>query len=328
MPSIYDVARLAGVSPATVSRAFARPGRVHEETLARIHAAAEQLGYRSRTVSQQPDHPLTRQLALLVTDCTNPYFMEIIRGAVTAAGESDFSITLIDTQESISLEETSLERVVPQVDGVILAAARIPDGPIRAAARERPIVLLNRALPEAASISNDIRSGVREAMAHLAALGHRSVAYVAGPESSFADDARRRAVRDSAARHGLHVRFLGPVSPNLNGGEVAARALVGDGVTAALCYNDLVALGLMRELRRMGFEIPRDVSIIGVDNIMSGQLVTPPLTSIAAPYAALGSVAVHTLISLIAGSRDPGRESTLLPMRLIVRGSTTAPVAS
>lgn len=321
MTSIYDVAKLAGVSPATVSRAFAKPSRVHEETLAKIQAAAAELGYRTRTASPQTE-TRTRQLALVVSDAANPYFIEIIRGAIAAAAEADHMVIVMDAQESIRLEEKALQSVLHMVDGVILAAPRMPDAPIRAAARARHVILLSRHVPEVPSISPNDRAAMGEAIAHLAALGHKSVSYVAGPEESYANQVRWKAIRDFSAEHGIRTHLLGPVTPNLAGGDVAARKFSANPTSSIICFNDVVALGLMRELRRMGFSIPRDVSVIGVDNVLTCELVDPQLTTVSARFAALGSVAVHTLVSMINGSKSNNRENVILPMRLIVRGST------
>lgn len=322
MASIYDVARVAGVSPATVSRAFARPSRVHEATLAKIRAAAEEVGYRVKSISQPEQTELTRQIGLVVTDSANPFFTEVIRGAVVAANEADHTITLLDTQESLRQEEEAIQRILQSVDGLILAAPRIPDGPIRAAARERPVVLISRRMPEVPSISPNNQAGIQEALSHLSALEHRSLTYVAGPTSSYASNLRWKLLRESAPQFGIEARMLGPVQPILAGGENAARQFAARPTTSVICFNDLVALGFMRELTRMGLSVPRDVSVIGIDNIMGSELISPSLTTIAAPFAGLGSVAVNTLLNLINGSRASVQESTVLPMRLIVRHST------
>lgn len=322
MASIYDVAKLAGVSPATVSRAFAKPSRVHEATLARIHAAAEEVGYRSRAIAPTAAGDKSRQIGLVVTDSANPFFTEIIRGSVVAANEADHTVVLLDTQESLRQEEEAIQRVLQQVDGLILSAPRIPDGPIRAAARERPVVLISRRMPEVPSISPNNEAGIQEALSHLFALGHRKLTYVGGPTSSYASNLRWKLIREQAPQFNIEARPLGPVQPVLAGGENAARQFAARPTTAVICFNDLVALGFMRELNRMGLTVPRDVSVIGIDNIMGSELISPALTTISAPFAALGSVAVNTLLNLINGTRASVQETTVLPMRLIVRHST------
>lgn len=323
-PTIYDVAAAVGVAPSTVSRAFSRPGRVNAETAARIHEAAERLGYRANPLARALPTGKTAMIALVVSDVTNPFYFQIIRGAELAAAERDYTLLVADVHEDAAAERKALERAMPLVEGLVLGTSRMSDSAIRVIARQRPTVVLNRVIAGIPSVVTDNARGMRSAAEHLAGLGHRSVAYVAGPEASWADGVRWQALREAAHELDLRVHRVGPVAPTLAGGADAAPAVVATGATAAIGYNDLVAIGLMRRLAASGVRVPDAVSVVGFDDIFGAELCSPALTTVAAPLAALGQFAVRTLLDE-AGSRTP---STLRPARLpaqLVERESTAP---
>lgn len=322
LPTIYDVAAAAGVAPSTVSRAFSRPGRLRAETVERVQVAADAIGYRSAPARRMAVRTRTRMIGLLVPDITNPFYFEIIRGAETAASEAGFTLVLADTQESQRLEREALERALPVVDGMLLTSSRLPDSSIITAAKEKPLVVLNRAVAGVPSVVTDNGSGARRAVEHLAEQGHRSIAYIAGPEASWADGMRWAAARAAGEDLGVRVRQLGAFPPTVEGGIYAAQTLVGQPVTGVICYNDQLAIGLMRGLSRLRVKVPADISVVGFDNTLIADLVTPGLTTVAAPLATLGSTAVHNLLAYVDGAvnREPG--PIVLPTRLVVRDST------
>jgi LacI family repressor for deo operon, udp, cdd, tsx, nupC, and nupG len=320
-PTIYDVATAAGVAPSTVSRAFARPGRVNSETAEHIRRVAAELGYRTNPMARALTTRRTGMLALAVSDVTNPFYFEIIRGAQEAAGAADYTVLLTSTQESDRHERDALERALPIVDGIVLASSRMSDSAIRMIAKQKPLIVLNRAVSDLPSVITDNPRGVRRAAEHLGELRHDTITYVAGPEASWADGVRWRALREAALELHLAVHRVGPFPPTVEGGVQAADALRAHPPTAVLAYNDLIAMGLMRGLAAMGARVPEDVSIVGVDNIFSADLVTPGLTTIAAPLHAQGETAVRNLLAIIGGAKST-RQPVVLPVRLVVRGST------
>jgi LacI family repressor for deo operon, udp, cdd, tsx, nupC, and nupG len=322
--TIYDVAKLAGVAPSTVSRAFSRPGRVSSRTAERIREAADELGYRRGRIPRDEATRGTRVLALVVADIGNPFFLPIIRGAEQAAAEAGFVTVVVDSREDGAAEESALERVLPMVDGLVLASSRLPDTAIRRASRQRPVVVLNRVVSDVPSIVPDHARGARQAMTHLSELGHRRIVYVSGPEASWADGTRWRALLEAGQDHEFRVRRMGPYSPTIEGGIQAARELTRADCTAVIAYNDQLALGLVAALQRSGVRVPEDLSVVGFDNVVVGDLVEPGLTTVAAPLRELGAGAVATLLALVGPT--PGvaeRPPMLLPTRLVVRGSTS-----
>lgn len=324
-PTIYDVAKAAGVAASTVSRAFSRPGRVNAETAERIRAAAQALGYRTNPLARALPTGRTSMIAVVISDITNPFYFPIIRGAQAAAAEAGYTMLLADAQESDVLEREALDRAIPTVEGIVLASSRMSDSAIRMIAKLRPMIVLNRAVADVPSLVTDNPHGVRKAAEHFADLGHRSITYVAGPEASWADGIRWRSLREAAADLGLQTRRIGPYKPDVAGGEQAAADLHGKALSAVLAYNDQLAIGLIRGLTAAGAIVPDDVSIVGFDNIFAADLVTPRLTTVAAPLQALGGTAVHNLLAIINGARSRASEAMVLPTRLVERASTARP---
>jgi LacI family repressor for deo operon, udp, cdd, tsx, nupC, and nupG len=321
-PTIYDVARLAGVAPSTVSRAFSRPGRVGAESAARVHAAAAELGYRVNPLARSTQSGRTGTVGLIVSDVTNPVHFGVIRGVEEAAADAGYTLLLADAQESEQIERTALERLLPGVEGVVLASSRSSDRAVRTVAKQRPVVVLNRIVPGVRCVTADTEAGVGSALAHLRDLGHRAVTYLAGPPASWADGRRWRALMDLGPRFGLKVGRIGSSVPTVSGGLAAAEEVRRQDPTAVLAYNDLLAIGLMRGLGEAGCRVPEQISVIGFDNIFGADFCTPPLTTVAAPLRAFGSEAFLELHRLIRRETLRPEPVLTLPTQLIVRAST------
>lgn len=321
-PTIYDVARVAGVAPSTVSRTFARPGRVNAETAARVRAVAEELGYRANPIARALSTSKTRMVALMVSDVANPFYSELIRGAQTAASEEGYLVLLADARESATREREALERLIPVVDGIIIGSSRMSDSGLRTIAKQIPLIVLNRELNDVPSVVTDNAAGMNAAVAHLHDLGHNSITYVSGPEASWADGARWQALREVGSALGVHTHRIGPFPPTFEGGLNCADALLAQVPTAAICYNDLIAIGAMATLRRTGLRVPSDVSVVGFDDILTARLVSPPLTTVAAPMRYMGATAVRNLLSLTHGAHHRAGRAYVMPVKLMVRGST------
>ncbi|NHC46716.1 LacI family DNA-binding transcriptional regulator [Motilibacter aurantiacus] len=326
-PTIYDIARECGVAASTVSRAFSRPGRVKAETAQRIRDTAERLGYRTNPLARALPTGRTSMIGLVLSDITNPVYFEVIRGAQSAAAEAGFTMLLADTQESGELERSALEHSLPVVEGIVLGGSRMSDSAIRMAAKQRPMVVLNRLVADVPSIVSDSARGMRRAAEHLGELGHESITYVAGPEASWADGMRWRALREAGTELELKTRRLGPYPPTLKGGIRAAEDLLGQpNTTAVVAYNDLLAIGLVRGLARLGVQVPEQVSVVGFDNIFGADFCSPALTTVASPLRALGTAAVRDLVAQLAGAPVRTGQAAVLPVRLVVRESTAAPL--
>ena len=320
--TIYDVARAAGVAPSTVSRTFARPGRVNAETAARVRAVAEELGYRARPISQGHSIAASRMLAVAVSDIANPFYSTLVRGTQVAAAEAGYEIVLVDARESANRERSALTRLLPVVEGVVIGGSRMPDAALRTIAKQKPTVVLNRELRDIPSVIPDNPGGIRAAVELLRGLGHDQVVYIAGPEASWQDGMRSRAVRDFAARAGMQTHKVGPFLPTVEGGLQAARQLLTRLPSSVIVFNDLMAIGVMRGLLDAGVRIPADISVIGCDDILTSQLVTPSLTTISMPIRQLGITGVNNLAAMINGAKPSGGEALVLPVKLKTRRST------
>ncbi|GAB3806017.1 LacI family DNA-binding transcriptional regulator [Micromonospora zhanjiangensis] len=322
-PTIYDVAREAGVAASTVSRAYSRPGRVNADTAREVFRAAERLGYRSgRPDGRQPgDRVPQRAIGLVIADVTNPFYGDIIKGAYEAAREAGHQLILSHTNESPEVERKTIEHELAQVDGIVIASSRMTDSALRMVAKQKPVVLLNRIIPEASCVLNDAERGIHHAVEHLTALGHDRITYVAGPETSWSDGIRWRGLRAAAAELGIEAKRIGPHEPTVLAGFGAAQRLVDLDVTAVLAYNDQLAIGIMKGLGKLGLGVPGEVSVVGFDDIVFADLVEPQLTTIASPLYRMGLTGVQNCIAVAQGARPSGRP-LVLPVRLVVRQST------
>ena len=320
-PSIYEVARAAGVAASTVSRAFSRPSRVNCYTAERIFAAAREVGYPFEEPVRPTRHG-TRSLAVVVADITSPFCSQIIRGAHEAAEEFGFTILLSHARGDGRLEREWTERDLVGVEGVLLAGSRMSQDAIRMLAKQRPLVMLDRRVPGVPCVVNDIAGGIRRAVQHLAELGHTSVTYVAGPEASWADGMRWVALMEAC--HQLELRFhrVGPCNvPTVRAGCDAAVEVLAQGSAAVIAYNDVMAVGVIKGMRSAGVRVPEDVSVIGFDNVVVSEIVEPELTTVAAPYRTMGTTGVKNLIAAVGG-KTQSHGPIVLPVKLVVRGST------
>lgn len=320
-PTIYDVARHCGVAPSTVSRTFNNPGRVNARTRERVREASREIGYEPRALARAEAPGRARMLTLVVTDIANPYYSAVIKSAQARCLERDYTLALIDSDESPRVEASNLRRLLATTSGGILATSRLSDDVVRQLFRHRPLVMVNRRIDEVPSLIVDTASGMRKAVRHLAALGHRRIAYLSGPRNSWINSQRWSAVHEETSSLGIHAALLGPFSPYRQGGREAADAFVLDGATAAIAYNDLIAIGALQHLQDLGIRLPQDRSLIGCDDIFGADLTVPALTTIAGPADKLGTFAVDILHSHLVGQGGQADSGTF-DAHLVIRGST------
>jgi DNA-binding LacI/PurR family transcriptional regulator len=326
--TIHDVAKAANVSPSTVSRAYTMPELLRADTRERVLTAAHALGYQPNKAARGLITGRTGNIGLIVPDLSNPFFPAVLKGAQARAREADYSVFLADAEEDQGLEEELIRAMAKQVDGVVLCSSRASDETLAAIAKDTPLVLLNRRIGTIPAVLLDNVGGARQAAEHLAALGHRRVAYANGPASSWSNRARRRGLKARASALGLDVVEVGPCAPTFEGGLAAADLCVAAAVTAVVAFNDLVALGIQSRLRDRSIKVPGDISVIGFDNIPMAQMGSPPLTTVAVPGERAGRLAIDVLTRQMgpqpAGSNGINTHEPL-PTTLIVRASTAPP---
>ncbi|WP_250031334.1 LacI family DNA-binding transcriptional regulator [Paractinoplanes maris] len=317
--TIREVARVAGVSAATVTRALSTPEVVRPATRQRVREVAASLGYHPNRAARGLITGRTGNFGLLVPDLANPFFPSIVKGVQGRAHEADHAVFLADTDEDPAAEAGLVRKLAKQVDGIVLCSPRMAEPELRALAGEVPTVLVYRRVPGVPSVTAEFLDGMRQAVSHLTALGHRRIAYVAGPRTSWANRERVRSLRAVTRRSEVELTEMGNVIPQFPGGVSVADRVLAAGVTAVIAYNDLVALGLLHRFAARGVAVPDDISVLGFDDIPLAEMVHPALTTVALPKEEAGQAGVDLLLHLLDRRTAVRRE---LPTQLMVRGST------
>jgi len=312
MALLSDVAKRAGVSLATASRAFGDPERLAATTRDRVLAAAAELGYQGATGS-------ARTFGVVVPDISNAVFAELVKSMQDRAWPDRHRMVLIDTNEEADRERENL-RQARGLDGVILCSPRLSSAEIGEVARSIALVVINGEAVGATSVLMEAGQGIRQAVEHLAALGHRRLSFVPGPERAWATAQRVASVTEACAAYGMDLSVVGNQAATVHGGSAAAASVAVTGATAVIAYNDLVALGLESGLRALDIRCPTDISIIGIDDLDVAAASDPGLTSIKVAIERSGSLAVELLLDRMAGK--PAASDVHLDSQLIVRGST------
>lgn len=316
--TLTDVARHAGVSLATASRAFGDPERLASATLERVRSAAAELGYTNPNTGTAE-----KTFGVVVPDVASPVYATLLKGIHAQAWHGRHRPVLFDTDEDLhrEREQIGLSR---KLNGMLLCSPRLPDDEVRALVGDTPVVILNRIIDGLSCVVMDTENGPRQAVEHLAALGHRHIAYAAGPRLSWADSRRGDAI--AAACESLDIRFtrLNHQSASIQGGLAAAATVVASGATAVIAYNDLVALGIDAGIAKLGKSCPDDLSIVGMDDIELASVRQPGLTTVKLAIDRCGSLGVEVLLQVMSG--EVARPLvTSLDSQLIVRGSTASP---
>jgi LacI family transcriptional regulator len=323
-PTIYDVAEAAGVSASTVSRALNKPGRINPKTEQRIREIAGALGYQLNPMARAVITGRTGNVALLLSDITNPVYFDVIRGAELVAAANERTLVLAESQESAEKENALAQRLRVSVDGIVLVGSRMSDEQIRTLAGVKPVVVVNRVVESVAGVVAEPEAGLVDALDHLHELGHRSVAYLSGPATSWMNEHRWRILFSNAVARGMSIVEVPAPSPTLDGGRRSLGRLLASGVTAVIAYNDLLAMGLLAAGKDEGVPIPGRLSVVGFDDIFGAGLLTPALTTIRSPLSEVGHRAMSILIA-----EDPSSSGLeRLPVQFVPRASTDAPAAS
>lgn len=281
--TIRDVASAAGVSQSTVSRALSMPELVNPSTRARVVEAARRLGYQPNRAARGLITGRTGNLGLIVPDLSNPFFSSVVKGVQSAARAADYSLFIADTDEEATAEVELLRALTRQVDGIVLCSPRSPDDELATIGGDSSVVLMNRRIEGRPSVSVDNADGMRQAVEHLAALGHRRIAYVAGPRTSWSNGQRERGLYQSAEATDSDLVHLGHFPPRFEGGVAAADLALACGATAVIAYNDVVALGLLSRLGARQVPVPEEISVLGCDDISMSAMTHPALTTVSIP---------------------------------------------
>ncbi|QIK72275.1 LacI family transcriptional regulator [Propioniciclava coleopterorum] len=316
-----DVAERAGVAVSTVSRVMTTPNRISAETRKVVLDAARDLGY------HHPPPAKTRPggqgaIAVLIPDITNPYYFDVIRGTQERLRDSGYAAMLFDTEQSAIAELTSLEMLAGNGTPAILAATRLTDEQLGEVAGTLPMVTINRSVPGVPSVSSDTAAVFAQAVDHLVSLGHTRLCYVAGPAGSQSNRQRWEASAAEAARLGVELTSTINFIPRHDAGAAAADAALATGATAALVFNDLLAIGVLARLAARGVRVPDDFSVVGCDDSYGASFCSPPLTTVASPSRRIGREATSMLLARLGGGRPLLGDAVVLPSHLQIRAST------
>ena len=334
-PTLRDVAEMAGVHAATASRALNPRTRrlVNADTAKRVLRAAESLGYQPNPIARSLKTARSNTIGLVIPDLTNPLFPPIVRGIEDVLGPAGFSAWIVNTDNDPEREKAQIESLRSrQVEGLIVATARL-DHPLLQKLNDQGVkmVLVNRRVEgaEIASVTADDPTGVALAVQHLADLGHRRIAHLAGPESTSTGLVRSRAFRHAVRDHGLDHDPALVVGCDYWTEEEGARALRtlldrGTDFTAVVAGNDLIALGCYDVFAERDISCPDDMSVVGFNDMPFLDKLRPPLTTVRVPHYDIGVEAARMLLETI---EEPDRHprSVLLPLSLVVRQSTAPP---
>jgi LacI family transcriptional regulator len=326
--TIADVAREAGVSSMTVSRVINDKDDVSPATRQRVLEVVERLGYRPSGIARSLATQRTRTLGLVVPDVANPFFSDVVRGVEQVAYAQGYNVFLCNTEEKPERELAVLQSLEEKrVDGLVICSSRLAEEELQAfVRRNRFTVLVNRQVAgdRSRSVMVDDESGGKLATQHLLATGHRSIGFLSGPPASHSGQSRAKGYRDALKAAGVQPRvdWTRPCAPAVEGGQTTARQLLTahPELTALFCYNDLVAVGALQACADLGLDVPRDLAVIGYDDIPLAGLVTPPLTTCRVARHDLGGQAVQLLLDHIDGCQA-GCGQVVLHPELIVRAS-------
>lgn len=330
---IQDVARLADVSTATVSRALATPERVSSEARARVLDAIAKTGYVPNPAARSLRSQKTYMVLVVLPDLANTFFSKILRGIEERLFEAGYGMIIGDLDGSPEKEaHFAAFTAAGRVDGAILLNGHLfgqsREGRGTPAKAGIPLVALCEAIPSAdiPQIEIDNRAAASRMTQHLASLGHRSIAYLSGPSSNVLEKERFWGYQDGLKTAGLSFdpTLVLPGDYTIESGVIAGKGLVARSKrpTAVFCTSDEMAIGLMRTLLSAGLKVPEDISVAGFDDIEFAAVAEPALTTIHQPRRELGQAAASVLIDLLQGRPSPKR--IRLETELIVRDSVAS----
>lgn len=335
--SIKDIAKEIGVSHSTVSRALSGSALVSEETRQLIQETALKLGYFPSAAARSLKTNRSQALGVIVSSIDDPYFSEILQGMEEVAQSKNYSLFMAASQHNRD-RETAIGQSMRQhrVDGLIVCSTSFSDEQSQHFSKYGiPIVVVNN---QAAgeyrySIYHDDRDGSRQVTRHLIELGHRRIAYLGNSQSGRTTQDRLAGFRQELQASAIQIpeRYI----HEMPGSEPAQAALAVDHFltlperpTALVCFNDMIAIGVLKQLHQRGIRVPDEFSVTGFDNIIFSDYSNPPLTTFDQPKRFIGQKAAELILSLLDSSSDihvPQQKIQILKGRLLVRQSTAPP---
>jgi len=333
--NIGEIARKAHVSTATVSRTLNQSGAVLPETARKVWRVATQLNDYPTSHARALVSGRSKLLGLIVSDITNPFFPELVHSFEALATQQGYDLILTSTGYQTARMTDCVRRMLERkVDGVAMMTSEMDLGLIKELARRGvPLVFMDvgRVGPRMSHVLIDYAHGIRQAVDHVAQLGHKRVAFIAGPLDLHSARTRRQAFLDGMRAHRIKPdpKLIREGTHAAEGGQQAMAALLKSPKrpTAVLCSNDWTAIGALHAVDAAGLRVPEDISIVGFDDIPLASYTRPPLTSVRMSAGDVGATAFDALFRLIGGVRLEG-DAYQIPTKLVVRASTARPKSS
>lgn len=326
-----DVALKAGVSKSTVSHVINQTRFVEEHTKQKVLKVIQELNYRPSSIARSLVSQRTGTAGLLISDVGNPFYHDVIRGVEEVALANGYSIFLCNTGYDLDLGMRFIHSLVDRyVDGIMLMSSNMNIEMLEEVSRNSiQSVVLDWGVTDvskfASTITIDFSSGICEAVQHLASLGHKRIAFAGGPTSMWTAKIRKQAFLDATktCQPDIEAVILPEGDLRIEGGYKAFRSLSKLALRphAVIAVNDLTALGIIWAARNAGYNLPKDLSVIGLDDIDLVSRVTPPLTTIALPRFEIGKLAMKELLFLVSES-SRAKTNQIVTTKLIVRDST------
>lgn len=338
MANIYDVAREANVSIATVSKVINNNGRISDKTRQRVLGIMKALNYQPSLVASALTGKGTYTIGLLIPDLANPFFAEAARSIEDRAQELGFSVVMCNTDFDQSREAKYVSLLKQkQVDGLIFASGFYDDKYLRELQEEKtPMAMFSQEIPELDinTVSVDDRKGGYLATKHLLELGHRKIGVMAQYPPNYPDRiwwgsaARIEGYRAALEEAGVEFnqKLIWTSAPSINDAQIVAGQILDSPqrLTAIFACNDLQAIGTIKAARERGIKIPDDLSVLGYDDTLLATIVDPPLTTVGHPIQEMGRKVVDILVETIEGKLEQTQSVILLP-ELRIRNSTMPP---
>ena len=322
-----DVAKLAGVSPATVSRVLSNSPSISADTVERVLIAVKKLDYHRNVHARRLAIGKSDLFGLVISEIANPFFSDVIRGFQSAAWESGFDVLLLNTEYNQRRTEIVVRKLIENnVRGVAVITSSLDEEVVSALTKEEIAVVLCNLVPRDRLVSNitiNYERGVTEAIEHVASLGHRRAAVIAGPLTNRTAKGIRQALVDGLRYKGIHPDPVTHSDYHLDAGATAVQSILAAKArpTVIFCGSDLIAMGAITALEIAGLDVPNDISVVGIDDIPFSYLTRPPLTTIRVPRERLGVMSFEALDKLSKLKRQRGTEY-VLETELVVRKST------
>lgn len=330
--TIYDIARLADVSPATVSRVINNTAPVKESTRANVQAVIDKYGFKPNLMAQGLITKETKMLGCILPDITNPFYNQLFLAAETQALKNGYTMLLANSMNDFSIESKNLQILVDkQVDGILFLGGRMNESSLEqkyvdeiiSVNNKIPVVVINGLIEgvDCIRLSSDERQGIRDSVEYLHSLGHRKIEMIGGvagnTETDLKLDEFAKAMKEKGSPLSGHELIPGYWS--VEEGVECLNKLVarGDLPSALIAVNDLLALGILQAARDKGVRIPEDMSLIGFDDIYWSRVFTPRLTTVNQNYKELAEKAVKNAISAINGKRI--KKDTVVRTKLVIR---------